>query len=118
MESKAKASVQEQTESVFLVDRDSLEPVPLKSVNLNVDILGSLASFQMAQNYDNPSENPLETLYLFPVDSEDMVFSKIQCRFVLSDGQVKEFETLIDERKKLEYKYEDSIATGKTAVIG
>ena len=47
-----------------------------------------------------------------------MVFSKIQCRFVLSDGQVKEFETLIDERKKLEYKYEDSIATGKTAVIG
>ena len=47
-----------------------------------------------------------------------MVFSKIKCRFVLNDGSVKEFETLIDERKKVEYKYEDSIASGKTAVVG
>jgi hypothetical protein len=46
METKSStAALQQKAESVFLVDRDSLEPVPLKSVNLTVDILGSLASF-------------------------------------------------------------------------
>ena len=77
MESKQIVPQQEKAESVFLIDRYSLEPVPLKSVSLNIDILGSLASFQMAQNYENPSDDPLETVYVFPIDSEDMVFSKI-----------------------------------------
>lgn len=47
---------------------------------------------------------------MFPIDSEDTALSKIKVEFTLSDGTVKNFETLIDERVKLEAKYEDAVS--------
>lgn len=48
----------------------------------------------------------------------DYVISKLSIEFFLSDGSTKQMETVIDGRKKLEYKYEDSVAEGKTVVFG
>ena len=36
----------------------------------------------------------------------------------METGERKSLETIIDERKKLEYRFEDSVAQGKTAVLG
>lgn len=36
----------------------------------------------------------------------------------MQDGTTRSLETVIDERKKLEFKYEEAVASGKTAVFG
>lgn len=36
----------------------------------------------------------------------DYAISKIQIDFLLEDGTLKSMETVIDEKKKLEFKYE------------
>jgi hypothetical protein len=36
----------------------------------------------------------------------------------MADGTSRTIETKVDERKKAEQKYEDSISKGKTAVLG
>ena len=56
-------------------------------------------------------------MFLFPIDVA-VVVSKIKVKFTLPDGKVREFETLVDEKQKVEVKYEDAIASGKTAVMG
>jgi hypothetical protein len=48
----------------------------------------------------------------------DYAIHKIVISFFLEDGSNKILETVIDEKKKLQYKYEDAVATGKTAVYG
>jgi hypothetical protein len=94
-----------------LIDRDSNKPVPLKSINLDVKIINSLSAFEMTQYYINEEENPLETIFLFPVDM-NVAFSKITADFKLKDGSIKHVETIIEEREKVEAKYEEAIATG------
>jgi hypothetical protein len=42
----------------------------------------------------------------------------VNVKFTLPDGTERELETLVDERKKVEIKYEDAVSTGKTAVMG
>ncbi len=71
----------------------------------------------MTQHYVNVDDFPLETLFLFPMDI-DYAISKIQIDFLLEDGTTKQLETVIDERKKLEFKYVEAMASGKTAVMG
>lgn len=58
----------------------------------------------------------METLFLFPLDIR-AVISKITIDFQLMDGTVKNLETVIESRQKAEVKYEDAVASGKTAVI-
>ena len=71
----------------------------------------------MTQKYRNSEEDTIETIFLFPIDVKSAI-SKINVKFTLPDGNEREFETLIDERKKIEVKYEDAVASGKTAVMG
>lgn len=71
----------------------------------------------MTQKYCNSEDNPIETIFLFPMDI-DVAISKICVDFKLQDGTTKSLETIIDERKKLEVRYEDAVASGKTAVLG
>ena len=56
-------------------------------------------------------------MFLFP-KTENIVMSKISSRFTLEDGTIKETETKIEERKRAEQMYNDSISKGETAVLG
>ena len=71
----------------------------------------------MTQKYANIEEDSIETLFLFPIDV-GVVVSKISIDFHLADGTTRNLETVIDARKKAEVKYEDAVASGKTAVMG
>lgn len=96
---------------------DSYYPVPLKKIELTGNVVNSICAYQMVQHYVNIEEIPLETVFLFP-KTENTVMSKIQCQFKLEDGTIKITETQIEERKRAEQKYEDSISKGQTAVLG
>ena len=46
------------------------------------------------------------------------MISKIACEFKLEDGFTHMMETRVEERQKVEAKYEDAVASGQTAVMG
>jgi hypothetical protein len=75
----------------------------------------SIASYVMTQHYVNIEDNPLETVFLFPMDIKSVI-SKLTCDFTMPDGKTTCLETHIEERQVAQAKYEDSIAQGKTAV--
>jgi Vault protein inter-alpha-trypsin domain len=104
-------------DAYYLVCSDTKEPVPLESIHLHSDIVGSMVSYTMTQNYKNVEPDTIETVFFFPIDVTCAV-SKIMVKFTLPDGTFKELETIIDERFKVEAKYEDAVAVGKTAVMG
>ena len=92
-------------------------PIPLKKIELIGNIVHSVCSFKMVQHYVNIEDIPLETVFLFP-KSINTSINKITCQFNMADGTTRTIETKVDERKKAEQKYEDSISKGKTAVLG
>jgi hypothetical protein len=47
-----------------------------------------------------------------------VVVTKVEADFHLADGTVKSFCTVVESRKKAEVKYEDAVASGKTAILG
>ena len=51
-------------------------------IDLNVQVVDSLASFEMTQRYVNFSNKPIETVFFFPKDIES-VMTKIICVFTL-----------------------------------
>ena len=70
----------------------------------------------MSQYYENNSNVPLETIFLFPID--DMwVISKISVEFTLEDGRVEHLETQIEVKESAQAKYEDAVASNQTAVF-
>lgn len=49
---------------------------------MNVDVVQSVASFEMIQHYINVNDKPIETLFLFPVNDK-IAFSQITIDFEL-----------------------------------
>lgn len=92
-------------------------PVPLLSIDLEINVLQSQAAFTMTQNYVNIEDSPIETVFLFPKDC-DVAMSQLSCHFTLEDGSKAIIETEIEGRQKAEVKYQDAVASGQTAVLG
>ncbi|TNV84666.1 hypothetical protein FGO68_gene12911 [Halteria grandinella] len=107
----------EQITPIYLLNKQSQQPIPLSSIHICADVLSCLSSFTMTQTYTNIEDVPIETLFLFPMDVQ-VVISKFEVDFHMPDGQVRHLQTIVDGRKKIEAKYEDAVASGKTAVIG
>ena len=70
----------------------------------------------MVQTYVNIEDAPIETVYLFPKEA-DQVFSGMEVEFTLQDGTKRTLVTRVDERKQVETKYEEAVAQGKTAAV-
>ncbi|TNV84285.1 hypothetical protein FGO68_gene9917 [Halteria grandinella] len=101
----------------YLIDKDTNMPIPMRFIHFNVDIIQNIASFEMVQEYINLNDYALETVFLFPKDASSVI-SQICCTFTLADGTIKEMFTKVEDRQKAEVKYEDAVASGKTAVLG
>lgn len=102
---------------LFLIERENKKQVPLGNIDLKVQVMQSVASFEMTHSYSNFSDKPIEAVFFFPKDINSVI-TKIVCEFTLSDGTKKSLETKILEREKAAAKYDDAVAGGKTAVIG
>jgi hypothetical protein len=71
----------------------------------------------MTQNYVNLEDQPLETIFLFPID-KGIVFSKMTLDIELKDGSKKFLEAKIEEKDEVKAKYDDAVASGKTVAMG
>lgn len=87
------------------------ELVPLYHVDTKVTINNNIAEIKYEQFYYNQKSEPIEAEYMFPTHSE-AVFSEIQLRY-----KDKVICTRIEERAVAKAKFEDAVASNKTAVM-
>lgn len=85
-------------------------------MSFDVDVAEGFADMKITQVYHNESANPLEIVFKLPI-SESFSISSLQARFLLQDGSETVLETKVAERAKAQAKYDDSVASGQTAVM-
>ncbi|XP_052281441.1 von Willebrand factor A domain-containing protein 5A-like isoform X2 [Dreissena polymorpha] len=85
--------------------------VPLKSIEVEVNIKGYLAEVVTKLQYTNAEENPIEALFTFPVDDGSAVYqfeADIDGRHIVAEVQ---------EREQAILTYKDAVDNGKTAML-
>ncbi|XP_030043481.1 von Willebrand factor A domain-containing protein 5A isoform X2 [Microcaecilia unicolor] len=89
----------------------SKHPVPLKGISVDVQVKGFVADVSATLKYKNEEQNPLEAVFVFPMDADSAVYSFE----ALVDG--KRIVAEIQEKKKAHQTYEDALAQGKEAFL-
>ncbi|XP_026539990.1 von Willebrand factor A domain-containing protein 5A-like [Notechis scutatus] len=87
------------------------EPVPLKSISVDVIIRGFVADVVSELQYQNEEKNPVEATFVFPLDDEAAVYAFEG----LIDG--KRIEAQIREKKQAEQEYDDALSEGRQAFL-
>ena len=94
--------------------------LPLKELNVQVDIHDSISTIHLTQIFENPSseapqeqeaDKPIEVTYQFPKEKASVV-SKMQ----VTVGD-KTINTKVMEKEKAQEKYDDAIASGNQATM-
>ena len=75
-------------DGMYLMDASATYAIPLKHIKLEIEVQQSIATYIMTQDYVNLEEQPIETIFLFPVN-EGVVFSKLRALIELEDGTKK-----------------------------
>ncbi|KAM9452423.1 von Willebrand factor A domain-containing protein 5A-like isoform 4-T11 [Salvelinus alpinus] len=87
------------------------EPVPLKSIAVEVSVQGHVATVSSTLQYENQEESPLEAIFVFPLPGEAAV-----CRFSAKIGQT-EVVAEVQEKQKAREQYDDSLSSGQQAFL-
>ena len=116
VEIKEKNLRKSQDEPMFLMNKESNTIIPLKHASFTVDINQGYASIVFHQIYENDNDHALETLFMMPY-ADNFFMSQIEVDFHLEDGTTKILKTKVTEREIAQVKYNDAVATGKTAVL-
>ncbi|XP_015746623.2 LOW QUALITY PROTEIN: von Willebrand factor A domain-containing protein 5A [Python bivittatus] len=87
------------------------EPVPLKSISVDVIVRGFVADVAADLQYKNEEKNPVEATFVFPLDDEATVYAFEG----LTGG--KRIEAQIREKKQAEQEYEDALSQGRQAFL-
>jgi len=80
--------------NVYLLCKDSKEPIPLKKISIKGTINQSVASMEMIQEYHNEEDNPIESVFHFPMDV-DALITKLFIDFTLDTGEEYHLESEI-----------------------
>ncbi|XP_036432421.1 von Willebrand factor A domain-containing protein 5A-like [Colossoma macropomum] len=87
------------------------EPVPLKSIVVDLQVKGYVATVSSTLRYVNEEERPLEAVFVFPMPAEAAV-----CHFSAKIAD-KEIVAKVQEREKAREEYDDAIASGDQAFL-
>ncbi|XP_048836980.1 von Willebrand factor A domain-containing protein 5A-like isoform X10 [Brienomyrus brachyistius] len=87
------------------------EPVPLKSVEVQVDVQGHVASVSSTLQYENQESSPVEAVFIFPMESNATIYS-----FVARIGDV-EIKAQVKEKEQAQEEYDDAVSSGQQAFL-
>nr|XP_023667977.1 von Willebrand factor A domain-containing protein 5A-like [Paramormyrops kingsleyae] len=87
------------------------EPVPLKSVEVQVDVQGHVASVSSTLQYENQESSPVEAVFIFPMESNATIYS-----FVARIGDV-EIKAQVKEKAQAQEEYDDAVSSGQQAFL-
>ncbi|XP_063053952.1 von Willebrand factor A domain-containing protein 5A-like, partial [Engraulis encrasicolus] len=85
--------------------------VPLKSVEVDVQVQGHVATVSSSLLYLNQEERPMEAVFVFPLPAECAL-----CHFSAKLGDVEVVAKLQDKQRALE-EYDDALSSGKPAFL-
>ncbi|XP_078060285.1 von Willebrand factor A domain-containing protein 5A-like isoform X2 [Mustelus asterias] len=86
-------------------------PVPLKSISVEVEVKGFVADVSASLEYQNEESNPVEAIFVFPMDSDAAVYN-FQATI---DGKTIVAE--IKEKEEAKDEYDDAISAGGQAFL-
>ena len=97
--------------SVGLFNAETKEIIPLRFMDVVVNIQENIAKVSLEHHYTNISDKIIDTSFNFP-KSPDAVFHSMTIK--LGD---KEIEAIVDEKKKIQTKYAEAVEKGDTVVM-
>ncbi|KAI4897473.1 hypothetical protein NFI96_013350 [Prochilodus magdalenae] len=87
------------------------KPVPLKSIEVDLQVKGHVATVSSTLHYVNEEENPLEAVFVLPMPAEAAL-----CHFSAKIAD-QEIVAKVQEREKAREEYDDAIASGNQAFL-
>ncbi|KAF1393787.1 hypothetical protein PFLUV_G00019670 [Perca fluviatilis] len=87
------------------------EPVPLKRVEVELEVRAHVATVVSTLNYENKEDKPLEAVFVFPLPGDAAV-----CHFSAKIGQT-EIVAEVKEKQKAREEYDDALSSGKQAFL-
>ncbi|XP_028649381.1 von Willebrand factor A domain-containing protein 5A-like [Erpetoichthys calabaricus] len=87
------------------------EPVPLKSIAVEISISGFIADVSSTLSYENTESNPVEAVFVFPMEDGSSVYD-----FHAEIGG-KRIEAVIKEKQEARDDYDDAISSGQEAFL-
>ena len=94
-----------------VLPQDENIPVPLKSVHIKAKIVDFISEIQVTQYYVNVEPNPIETIYMFPVEEEAAIVS------FEAEVDDRKIVTKVKEKQEARNDYDEAIRDRKTAVL-
>lgn len=87
------------------------EPVPLKSVEVEVEVRDHVATVVSTLNYENKEDKPLEAVFVFPLPGDAAV-----CHFSAKIGQTQ-IVAEVKEKQEAREEYDDALSSGQQAFL-
>lgn len=98
------------TNGLWVTSEDGQTQVfPLKNTSVNATVSGNVSQVEVTQTFENPFEDPLEAVYVFPLPDEAAVYDM---EIKLGDRIIK---GSIKKREEAQQIYEQARAEGRTA---
>ena len=85
--------------------------IPLKKVNVDIDVVGLISQFTINQTYFNDEDKPLEVTYTFPTPSGATVYD---FQALIEDKVVK---CIIKDKDQARKEYSEAISSGDGAYL-
>ncbi|XP_056595287.1 von Willebrand factor A domain-containing protein 5A-like isoform X2 [Triplophysa dalaica] len=86
-------------------------PVPLKSISVDVQVKGHVATVTSTLQYVNEEDRPLEALFVFPLPADAAV-----CHFSAKIGE-HEIVAELKEKQAARDQYDDAVSSGQEAFL-
>uniref|UniRef100_A0A8P4K2P7 von Willebrand factor A domain-containing protein 5A n=1 Tax=Dicentrarchus labrax TaxID=13489 RepID=A0A8P4K2P7_DICLA len=87
------------------------EPVPLKSVEVELEVRDHVATVVSTLNYENKEDKPLEAVFVFPLPGDAAV-----CHFSATIGQ-RQIVAEVKEKQEAREEYDDALSSGQQAFL-
>ncbi|XP_073349304.1 von Willebrand factor A domain-containing protein 5A-like isoform X1 [Pagrus major] len=87
------------------------EPVPLKSVEVELQVRDHVATVVSTLNYENKEDKPLEAVFVFPLPGDAAV-----CHFSARIGQTQ-IVAEVKEKQEAREEYDDALSSGQQAFL-
>ncbi|XP_047247849.1 von Willebrand factor A domain-containing protein 5A-like isoform X2 [Girardinichthys multiradiatus] len=90
---------------------DQKEPVPLKSIEVQLEVKDHVAAVVSTLNYENKEDKPLEAVFVFPLPGDAAV-----CHFSAQIGETH-IVAEVKEKQQAQEEYDDALSSGQQAFL-
>uniref|UniRef100_A0A3B5Q429 von Willebrand factor A domain-containing protein 5A-like n=1 Tax=Xiphophorus maculatus TaxID=8083 RepID=A0A3B5Q429_XIPMA len=90
---------------------DNKEPVPLKSIDAQLEVKDHVATLVSTLTYENKEDKPLEAVFVFPLPGDAAV-----CHFSAQIGETH-IVAEVKEKQQAQEEYDDALSSGQQAFL-